>query len=85
MADHTCVIQPEKLSPTPLSGRIVLAGDRMLVLRHTVHNGRKLDPKTREDLLWHVHRLWGIRLNSTRARRSGGALSILRKILTARP
>lgn len=36
-----------------------LDGDRMLTLRHSVHNGRKLDPKTRDDVLWHVHRLWG--------------------------
>ena len=36
-----------------------LEGDRMLVLKHTVHNGRTLDPKTKEDVLWHVHRLWG--------------------------
>jgi spore cortex formation protein SpoVR/YcgB (stage V sporulation) len=36
-----------------------LDGDRMLTLRHTVHSGRTLDPKTRDDVLWHVHRLWG--------------------------
>jgi len=36
-----------------------LAGDRLLTLRHTVHNGRVLDRKTMEDVLWHVHRLWG--------------------------
>ncbi|MEQ1931584.1 MAG: SpoVR family protein [Parvularculaceae bacterium] len=36
-----------------------LEGDRMLTLRHTVHNGRTLDQKTRDDVLWHVHRLWG--------------------------
>lgn len=36
-----------------------LDGDRKLTLRHTVHNGRKLDEKTREDVLWHVHNLWG--------------------------
>jgi spore cortex formation protein SpoVR/YcgB (stage V sporulation) len=36
-----------------------LDGDRMLTLRHTVHKGRTLDPKTRDDVLWHVHRLWG--------------------------
>jgi len=36
-----------------------LEGDRMLTLRHTVHSGRTLDQKTRDDVLWHVHRLWG--------------------------
>ena len=36
-----------------------LDGDRMLTLRHTVHEGRALDPKTKEDVLWHVHHLWG--------------------------
>jgi spore cortex formation protein SpoVR/YcgB (stage V sporulation) len=36
-----------------------LEGDRMLTLKHTVHNGRTLDPKTKEDVLWHVHHLWG--------------------------
>ncbi len=36
-----------------------LEGDRMITLRHDVHAGRTLDPKTKEDVLWHVHRLWG--------------------------
>ncbi len=36
-----------------------LAGDRLLTLRHTAHDGRRLDRKTMEDVLWHVHRLWG--------------------------
>ena len=36
-----------------------LAGDRKLTLRHTIHNGRTLDPKTKKDVLWHVHNLWG--------------------------
>lgn len=36
-----------------------LDGDRMLTLKHAVHAGRKLDPKTRDDVLWHVHNLWG--------------------------
>jgi len=36
-----------------------LEGDRKLTLRHTIHNGRSLDPKTKEDVLWHVHNLWG--------------------------
>ncbi len=36
-----------------------LDGDRMLTLRHTTLNGRNLDPKTRDDVLWHVHHLWG--------------------------
>jgi len=36
-----------------------LEGDRQLTLRHTVHNGRRLDRETMEDVLWHVHRLWG--------------------------
>ncbi len=36
-----------------------LDGDRRLTLQHTIHNGRKLDPKTMEDVVWHVHHLWG--------------------------
>ncbi len=36
-----------------------LEGNRRLTLRHTVHNGRTLDTKTRDEVLWHVHRLWG--------------------------
>jgi len=36
-----------------------LDGDRMLTLKHTVHNGRTLDLKTRDDVLMHVHALWG--------------------------
>ena len=36
-----------------------LEGSRRLVLRHNIHNGRKLDPKTRDDVLWHIHNLWG--------------------------
>lgn len=36
-----------------------LDGDRMLTLRHAVHRGRKLDPKTLEDVVWHIHNLWG--------------------------
>ncbi len=36
-----------------------LEGDRKLTLRHTVHNGRKLDDKTRKDVLAHVRHLWG--------------------------
>jgi spore cortex formation protein SpoVR/YcgB (stage V sporulation) len=36
-----------------------LEGDRMISLRHGTHAGRTLDPKTRDDVLWHVHRLWG--------------------------
>ncbi|HNS86897.1 MAG TPA: SpoVR family protein, partial [Parvularculaceae bacterium] len=36
-----------------------LEGDRMIALRHEVHAARNLDPKTKEDVLWHVHRLWG--------------------------
>lgn len=36
-----------------------LEGDRMISLRHEMHAGRLLDPKTKEDVLWHVHRLWG--------------------------
>ncbi|MBI1364408.1 MAG: SpoVR family protein [Alphaproteobacteria bacterium] len=36
-----------------------LEGDRRLTLKHAMHDGRSLDPKTREDVLWHVHRLWG--------------------------
>jgi spore cortex formation protein SpoVR/YcgB (stage V sporulation) len=36
-----------------------LEGDRRLTLRHAVNDGRSLDSKTREDVLWHVHRLWG--------------------------
>jgi len=36
-----------------------LDGDRMITLAHTPHDGRMLDPKTKEDVLWHVHRLWG--------------------------
>ena len=36
-----------------------LEGDRMITLRHGTHAGRTLDPKTRDEVLWHVHRLWG--------------------------
>lgn len=36
-----------------------LADSRRLVLKHTLHNGRALDPKTKEDVLWHIHNLWG--------------------------
>ncbi|MCB2097110.1 MAG: SpoVR family protein, partial [Parvularculaceae bacterium] len=36
-----------------------LEGDRMITLRHDVHAGRTLDPRTRDDVLLHVHRLWG--------------------------
>ena len=36
-----------------------LEGDRKLTLRHMMHNSRTLDPKTKEDVLWHVHNLWG--------------------------
>ena len=46
-----------------------LAGDRMLTLRHAVYAGRRLDRKTLEDVLWHVHRLWGheVRLDEEEA------------------
>jgi len=36
-----------------------LEGDRMITLRHGTHAGRTLDVKTRDETLWHVHRLWG--------------------------
>ena len=36
-----------------------LDGDRRLTLRHSLQNGRALDRRTMEDVLWHVHRLWG--------------------------
>ncbi|MEM6538335.1 MAG: SpoVR family protein [Pseudomonadota bacterium] len=36
-----------------------LDGDRQLTLRHTIRNGQKLSRQTMEDVLWHVHRLWG--------------------------
>ena len=36
-----------------------LDGNRRLTLQHSIHNGRKLDPKTRDDVLWHLHNLWG--------------------------
>ncbi|MEL6362275.1 MAG: SpoVR family protein [Pseudomonadota bacterium] len=36
-----------------------LDGDRMLTLRHNMNDARALDRKTMEDVLWHVHKLWG--------------------------
>jgi spore cortex formation protein SpoVR/YcgB (stage V sporulation) len=36
-----------------------LGGDRVLKLKHMIHGGRTLDPKTRDDVLYHVHHLWG--------------------------
>jgi stage V sporulation protein R len=36
-----------------------LDGDRMMTLRHTAQNGRRLSGKTKEDVLWHIHHLWG--------------------------
>jgi spore cortex formation protein SpoVR/YcgB (stage V sporulation) len=36
-----------------------LEGDRMLTLNHIVHAGRKLDPKTMQEVMLHVHNLWG--------------------------
>ena len=36
-----------------------LDGDRRLTLRHTPYKGRVLDKKVTEDVMWHVHRLWG--------------------------
>ena len=36
-----------------------LDASRRLTLRHAVHNGRTLDRKTMEDVVWHVHKLWG--------------------------
>ncbi|MGF1544518.1 MAG: SpoVR family protein [Parvularculaceae bacterium] len=44
------------------NGQVVSAdldGDRRLVLRHVTHAERTLDRQTMEDVLWHVHRLWG--------------------------
>ncbi|WP_461520177.1 SpoVR family protein [Porticoccus sp.] len=34
-------------------------GDRSLTLRHEMHNGRPLEPESTEEVLKHVHRLWG--------------------------
>jgi len=36
-----------------------LDGDRTLKLRHTVHNGRKLNEKTSAAVLTHIETLWG--------------------------
>ncbi len=36
-----------------------LAGDRKLSLVHLVQKDRVLDRATTEDVVWHVHRLWG--------------------------
>ena len=36
-----------------------LEGDRMITLRHGTHADRTLDAKTRDEVLWHVHLLWG--------------------------
>jgi spore cortex formation protein SpoVR/YcgB (stage V sporulation) len=36
-----------------------LDGDRRLTLKHMSHHGRSLDLKTLEDVMWHVHKLWG--------------------------
>ncbi|MEM9705908.1 MAG: SpoVR family protein [Pseudomonadota bacterium] len=36
-----------------------LEGDRELMLRHTVSNGRTLDPAVKKDVLAHIHYLWG--------------------------
>ena len=44
-----------------------LAGDRTLTLQHTVYEGRKLDPKTKDQVLTHLGTLWGhkVDLNET--------------------
>ncbi|WP_461482427.1 SpoVR family protein [Porticoccus sp.] len=34
-------------------------GDRSLTLRHEMHNGRPLEEESTEELLKHLHRLWG--------------------------
>ncbi len=39
-----------------------LAGDRTLSVQHTVYNGRKLDKKTKEDVVKHLDRLWGYKV-----------------------
>lgn len=44
-----------------------LEGSRRLVLRHAEHKERALDPKTKEDVLWHVHNLWGHEVELTTA------------------
>ena len=36
-----------------------LESDRTLRLRHTVHNGRKLNEKTAAAVLTHIETLWG--------------------------
>ncbi|WP_395072158.1 SpoVR family protein, partial [Hyphococcus sp.] len=36
-----------------------LDGDRTLKLRHTVHNGRTLNEKTRDAVMMHIETLWG--------------------------
>ena len=36
-----------------------LEGDRALHLRHEMHNGRKLEAKTKDAVLTHIETLWG--------------------------
>ena len=36
-----------------------LEGSRRLTVHHNVNKDRRLDEKTRDDVLWHIHNLWG--------------------------
>ncbi len=46
-----------------------LDGDRTLRLRHLMHNNAPLDTRTRDDVLAHIHTLWGhdVELDSVKA------------------
>jgi stage V sporulation protein R len=43
--------------------RVRNRSDRLLILRHHMHNRRQLDTDTAEEVLLHINRLWGKEFN----------------------
>jgi spore cortex formation protein SpoVR/YcgB (stage V sporulation) len=47
------------LEPNIQVYNVDIRGDRSLTLRHDMHNGRPLDRTSAEEVLRHIHQLWG--------------------------